>query len=169
MQRLCEANVCCACLGGCDCVSISPGRWVWFLVARRPQCPHSCPPACLTMVHLPHCNTFLRVPGNPAWERREGSANVCSFVHTCSSSAIAQQRTPESWPEMRNSVKKPGAPRIYSQLRRGCSTSIKSTCRSREELARRSSLNLRGTQEQVAPFRPPNQFPGRAHATPTKT
>ena len=31
-----------------------------------------------------------------------------------------------SWPEMRNSVKKPGA-RIYSQLRRGCSTSIKST------------------------------------------
>ena len=47
---------------------------------------------------------------------------AASTSYTCSSSAIAQQHTPE----MRNSVKKPGA-RIYSQLRRGCSTSIKST------------------------------------------
>ena len=87
-------------------------------------------PAFLTVQRALHTlHKILAVPGNPAWERREGSPNVCSSskpVHTCSPPSLllnsSSAHTFKS--EMHNSVKSAGV-RIYSQAGRGCSTSLR--------------------------------------------
>ena len=56
---------------GCDCVSISRGRWVCFLVARRPQCPHTWPlRSTPCSAHCTRCTRFSRF--QVTWRGREG-------------------------------------------------------------------------------------------------
>ena len=96
---------------GCDCVSISRGRWVCFLVARRPQCPHTCPPACLT-VHICSHHTAIGSFGFQVTRRgREGRdhpmcASPTNPVHLFFPRYCSTAHT--FGPEMHNSVN-PGA------------------------------------------------------------
>ena len=108
-----------------------------FPGSQAPPMPSYLAPAFHTVQRVLHTlHKILAVPGNLAWERREGSPNVCSFTPSGTPGLIAQQH---STPEMRNSVKPGARGRIYSQLRRGCRASIKSSW-SNLGRARRSSL-----------------------------
>ena len=136
-----------------------------FPGSQAPPMPSYLAPAFLTVQRALHTlHKILAVPGNPAWERREGSPNVCSSskpVHTCSSPSLllnsSSAHTFKS--EMHNSVKSAGV-RIYSQARKGCSTSLRRIHRRAEnprvevKLARhaRASCGLRiDSQERHTP------------------
>ena len=91
-----------------------------FPGSQAPPMPSYLAPAFHTVQRVLHTlHKILAVPGNLAWERREGSPNVCSSskpVHTCSSPSLllnsSSAHTFKS--EMHNSVKSAGV-RIYSQ------------------------------------------------------
>ena len=116
-----------------------------FPGSKAPPVPSYLPPCVPYCAHLlpSHCNRFLWVPGNPAWERREGSPNVCKSN---------QPRTPVLPPLLLNSTHlwardaQFSEPRcIYSEPRRGCSTSITTTWAAWEE----SWLNLRARKSRL--------------------
>ena len=118
--------------------------------SQAPPMPSYLPPACLTMV----CTFHTAIAGSFGFQvsrrGREGRDQpMCAGSYTPVLAHLllntAHLRCAIHW---RSQVRA----WIYSQLRRGCSSSMKSTCRSREELAGRSSLNLWSTQEQVAPI-----------------
>ena len=136
-----------------------------FPGSQAPPMPSYLAPAFLTVQRALHTlHKILAVPGNPAWERREGSPNVCSSskpVHTCSPPLLllnsSSAHTFKS--EMHNSVKRAGV-RISSQAGRGCSTSLQLIHRRAEnprvevKLARhaRASCGLRiDSQERHTP------------------
>ena len=136
-----------------------------FPGSQAPPMPSYLAPAFLTVQRALHTlHKILAVPGNPAWERREGSPNVCSSskpVHTCSSPLLLLNSSSAHAfkSEMHNSVKSAGV-RIYSQAGRGCSTSLRRIHRRAEnprvevKLARhaRASCGLRiDSQERHTP------------------
>ena len=139
---------------GCDCVSISRGRWVCFLVARRPQCPHTWPLRSLPCSgHCTRCTRFSRFQVTRRGREGRDHPMCAASPPGGTPGLIAQQH---STPEMRNSVK-PGARwRIYSQLRRSCRASIKSTWQP-------------GKSSQVKPCTDSQAESRRAHATSSKT
>ena len=150
---------------GCDCVSISRGRWVCFLVARRPQCPHTWPLRSLPCsAHCTRCTRFSRF--QVTRRGREGRDHpMCAAAQSPYTPVLppllllnsSSAHTFKS--EMHNSVKRAGV-RIYSQAGRGCSTSLRRIHRRAEnprvevKLARhaRASCGLRiDSQERHTP------------------
>ena len=150
---------------GCDCVSISRGRWVCFLVARRPQCPHTWPLRSLPCsAHCTRCTRFSRFQvtrrGREGRDHPMCAAAQSPYTPVLPPSLLLNSSSAHTFKsEMHNSVKSAGV-RIYSQAGRGCSTSLRRIHRRAEnprvevKLARhaRASCGLRiDSQERHTP------------------